>query len=446
MPPPDYRRTCFVVMPFGRKSVGLRRIWRTPFWYSRVADFDHIYATVFKPAIESVELPEGGRLVCRRADDDLFSGIVTDDVWRYLEYSRFVLADISGGYPNVFLELGVRFRARSAGTAVFRQSDATIPFDISSVRAFPYHYRPDDKVRTSRALVQSVIANSMKELREDSPIRVALGAQRGVTESEAPAEALLVSAEGDLLKNDLPSAIAKHNEALDRFEVGPLVRQRLAILLKDTGRFLDAVEELKQVTEMMPTNAAAFRELGIALNKVFSAASEPARVGLDSGERALRRAIALEQHDYDALASLGGLLARDNRLTEALHMYERASDESGGHPYPVLNEIRVGAKLRGLLELTPRQESRLSAAEQLRLIQSDARPPADAPWCYYDLGMIRLYRGKIAEFEKFVRLGDLSSTAAWQRTSFREALRFLLDVANITPDQRTSVERVCDLD
>jgi hypothetical protein len=47
MPPNDrYTKTCFVIMPFGRKKVGRTTV-----------DFDAIYADIFEPAIRAVPLP-----------------------------------------------------------------------------------------------------------------------------------------------------------------------------------------------------------------------------------------------------------------------------------------------------------------------------------------------------------------------------------------------------
>jgi hypothetical protein len=125
----DYTRICFVIMPFGKKSVGDRDV-----------DFDDIYERIFHPAISAVKLPEGGMLAPRRTDKDFFTGDIKQDMFEYLEYSRFALADISGLNFNVAYELGTRHRARESGTAIFRQSQSPLAFDISSIKAFPYEY------------------------------------------------------------------------------------------------------------------------------------------------------------------------------------------------------------------------------------------------------------------------------------------------------------------
>ena len=81
-------------------------------------------------------LPEGGMLQARRTDKDFFSGDIKYEMYRYLEYSRFALADISGLNFNVAYEIGARHRARATGTAIFRLTQFAPPFDINSIKAF----------------------------------------------------------------------------------------------------------------------------------------------------------------------------------------------------------------------------------------------------------------------------------------------------------------------
>jgi hypothetical protein len=79
----DFDRICFVLMPFGRKQVGQALI-----------DFDAVYDGIFEPAIKAARLPGGGTLEPRRTDRDKFAASFSQDMFEYLEYSRFALADI----------------------------------------------------------------------------------------------------------------------------------------------------------------------------------------------------------------------------------------------------------------------------------------------------------------------------------------------------------------
>src|SRR5262252_7977929 len=149
----DYTRICFVIMPFRKKKVGDQEV-----------DFDFIYNEVFVPAIEATSLPEetSSRLVPKRTDQDFFAGDISQEMFDYLEYSRFALADISGLNAIVFYELGVRQRSHEAGTAVFRQAGTPVPFDINTIKAFDYEYQPSENVPKSRELITKILTESLR--------------------------------------------------------------------------------------------------------------------------------------------------------------------------------------------------------------------------------------------------------------------------------------------
>jgi hypothetical protein len=142
----DYSKVCFVIMPFGTKKVGKARI-----------DFDAIYDQVFVPAIKRVCLDAGARLEPRRTDKDFFSGDINNEMHSYIAYSRFAIADISGLNPNVFYELGIRHQMHESGTAIFRQGEAPIPFDIRTIKIFSYDFGTPGKVKAARASIARVL-------------------------------------------------------------------------------------------------------------------------------------------------------------------------------------------------------------------------------------------------------------------------------------------------
>ena len=159
----DYENICFVVMPFGTRDVGGVQV-----------DFDHIYETVLKPAVDGARTPEGEVLQARRTDHDFFSGLITQDMFDYLEFSRLVLADITSLNANVFYELGIRHTLRESGTIIVRQPGVTLPFDIRMAKAFPYEYQPDESAEESRQLIRKVVAESLVEERLDSPVQATM--------------------------------------------------------------------------------------------------------------------------------------------------------------------------------------------------------------------------------------------------------------------------------
>ena len=428
----DFARSCFVIMPFGRKPVGDAEV-----------DFDLIYREVFEPAIRATPLaaPESGYLEPRRTDQDFFSGSIDLEMFRYLEYSRFALADISGLNANVLYELGVRHRADPAGTAIFRQAGTVIPFDIKAVKAFEYAYQPTDEVARSRVMVTRVLTESLRYNRPDSPVRIALDAQRARSERSDVGPGLdevLRAAENALRAGRPVDAIARYREAVRLAPGNTSTRMKLGLLLKDTGRLDEALAEFRDVAGRRPDYAEALREQGIVENRLYQDAGRPQ--GLPSGEEALRRAVQLSPQDYDGLASLGGILKRQAiRLDEAgrdegataiyqvaLGYYRKATLVSAGDAYPLLNELKIQGRLEGRMPLDAlRTKTFLRKAQASRRAQAEMTPPMDLPWSAFDLAEIALYLGDTDGWRSWLERGLENCNTSFQPRTFRQSLELL---------------------
>ncbi|MFL5807916.1 MAG: hypothetical protein ACJ749_00265, partial [Flavisolibacter sp.] len=213
----DYSKICFVVMPFDKKKVDRKLI-----------DFDKIYTGIFKPAIEAVDLPEGGKLKARRTDQDYYTANIDTEMYQYLAYSRFALVDITGLNANVFYELGIRHNSNQNGTAIFRQTDKPIPFDISHIKAFPYEYKPASEIEASKALITKVLTESLIYNRIDSPVQVALMEQK----SQGPQVDILLKEATNAMRNgDTNTAIDKYKKALQQGGDNPVLDHELGLLL-----------------------------------------------------------------------------------------------------------------------------------------------------------------------------------------------------------------------
>ena len=430
---PDYTKICFVVMPFGAKPIGSRRVpWLNLQW-SKKANFDRIYDDIFAPAIASTPLPEGGKLEPRRTDRDLFTSDITQDMFEYLEYSRMVLADISSPNENVFYELGVRHRSRGSGTAIFRQSGALIPFDINHIKAFPYEYKPVTKAAEARQQITKILTESLKQLRLDSPV---LGALRTQQTTKRPSDHLLHDGERALLAGDKATAISKWCAAVNAGSGTAIDRVRLGLLYKDRGEWQRAAVQFEEAVREIPDYAEAHRELGIAKNKRSHEDNGPVSLNAAAeelpGEDQLKQALRLNEEDFDAAASLGGLYKRAGRLQDAIHMYKTATQISNGHPYPLLNLLKLEAEHCGKLEISPEIRRMLESAERFRMPQAKMLPAYDAPWSHFDLAEIGLFLGASEEaILEFVDAGITASTALWQISCFHDSLQ-RLELAGIS--------------
>lgn len=432
----DYTKICFVVMPFGQKPVGKQKLLGL-ITGDRWVDFDRIYDKIFVPAIEATELPEGGYLGPRRADRDFFTGDIGQEMFEYIEYSRFLLGDISGLNANVFYELGVRHRAHQAGTAIFRQVDAPIPFDINHIRTFPYEYEPDANIIKSQTLITQVLTDSLKQNRLDSPVQIALRAQR---EHGPILDGLLRDAENAIRNRDLPRAIMKYREAVLADGNNSTLHHELGLLLKLQGNWHGALAEFQMATSLAPAYADAQREKGIAENKLFQQSSPS--YNLSIGEEALRHAIALNPEDFDAYASLGGIYKRQERFEEALVMYQRATELSRGHPYPLLNELKIQARINGSLTIDPPHRLLLERAERSRRAQVSNQPPYDPPWSFFDLSEIFLYLGETEQFLQFLDEGICECNDAWQVETHRDSLRLLVKGGLVLPGLEEGIRKL----
>jgi tetratricopeptide (TPR) repeat protein len=412
----EYRDICFVIMPFGKKEIFEAS------GSARSVNFDLIYNEIFAPAIADAMLPEGGHLEPHRTDKDFFSGDIGQEMFDYLEYSRVALTDITGLNPNVFYELGVRHRARQSGTLIFRQLDAKIPFDINQVKAFPYEYEPEEQARESKRVITTVLNESLLENRIDSPVQRALIVQR---EERSFIESDLRDAENAIRVQDWNKAISAYKKALAADPENNLLHQRLGLLLKDHGTWREALQQFNEAIATAPTYAEAYREKGIAENKIYHSAQH--REGASDGVNSLREAIRLNPDDYDALSSLGGALKRAGQIPEALEKYERAVEVSHGHSYPLLNALKLRAQLNHKLEINPKMRFLLERAERSLRAQVATDPPYDAPWSFFDLAEIRLYSGDKDGFLSFATKGVDHAARKSQVETFLKALQSLLD-------------------
>jgi len=413
-------------MPFGNKSVGDREV-----------NFDSIYRDIFEPAIATTPLPEGGSLIPKRTDQDFFTGHISVEMFRYIEYSRFALADISGLNANVFYELGARHRARESGTAIFRQVDAPIPFDINQIKAFPYEYEPIAKVAESKAFITRVLTESLQNNRIDSPIQAVLTIQQAAPQQ---VQELLREAEDAIRNLDHATASMKYSQISQLQPGNALVHFKLGLLLKVKGRWAEALSQFTTALQFQASYSEAWRERGIAENKLYWKQSPPAG---PTGQSSLERSIELNPQDFDALSSLGGILKREKKYRESSEMYRRATDVSNGHPYPLLNEIKLKTLVSEDFALDSARRFQLLRAEPSLRKQVNNDPPYNAPWSCFDLAEIRLYLGSPEDFLSFLDRGLLYCTHSWQPKTFRDSLGLLVEANIAIPGLE---EGLCHLD
>ena len=199
--------------------------------------------------------------------------------------------------------------------------------------------------------------------------------------------------------------------------------------------------DLRIVVDTIPECAAAWRDLGVAWN----------RLGLRARAlQCLRKAVDLDPYDFDAHSAYGGVLKKqaaaaarssERRYSEALQAYEHGKDISGGHPYPLLNWLRLRALRDRELVLDEGTVALLEGAVAERAAQASAG--VDLPWCHFDQVEALVYLGRSGEaltiLETFLRKGKEHATPHVLAV-LDETLEEMRDIAD--PDDRAFVALV----
>jgi hypothetical protein len=153
------KKTCFVVMGFGKK---------TDFQQQKTYDLDKSYRIIIKKAVEDAGLE------CIRADDVVHAGIIDKPMYELLLGADVVVADLSTSNANAIYELGVRHALRPHTTIVIAEKNFKFPFDIGHLLIRPYTHLGDGIDAEDAEAAREGLKNAIRELTEkketDSPV------------------------------------------------------------------------------------------------------------------------------------------------------------------------------------------------------------------------------------------------------------------------------------
>jgi tetratricopeptide (TPR) repeat protein len=148
---------CFILMPFGKKPAG----------GGLTVDFDAVYESLIKPAVEAAGLEP------LRADEEIAGGIIHKPMFERLVLCEYAVADLTTANANVFYELGLRHAVRPWATQLlFAEGLGQLPFDVAMLRALPYKLgsdgKPVDVAASCTALTKRL--QEAKHANTDSPV------------------------------------------------------------------------------------------------------------------------------------------------------------------------------------------------------------------------------------------------------------------------------------
>lgn len=134
---------CFVLMPFGIKTDSL----------GRQVDFNHIYDSLIKKAIEKCDLEP------IRADEELLGGTIHKPMYERLVLCDYAIADLTSLNANVFYELGLRHAIKAHTTIPIFAFDADLPFDLKMQRTLPYKLDKNGKLEDIEATMEMLVSH-----------------------------------------------------------------------------------------------------------------------------------------------------------------------------------------------------------------------------------------------------------------------------------------------
>lgn len=222
----DQPRRCFVVGPIGDPHAAHGSPEREA--------YEHhlgIFEQVIAPACEKYGIS------AVRADGIAHAGDINEQICRHVVESDLVVADVSGGNPNVMYELGLR---HITGKPTIHIGEAgQLPFDIASIRTIRYQ-RTRSHLAGARKEIESALEAGLRDGFELlTPARVLRGLQTG----DGPASASEVGNGGKGEDEDSPGL-------LDDFAV---IEDGLAEMDADMEAITKTIETIGALTEQSGT-------------------------------------------------------------------------------------------------------------------------------------------------------------------------------------------------
>ncbi|MFF5313073.1 hypothetical protein [Streptomyces massasporeus] len=311
-------RKCFVVGPIGDPHAAHGSPEREA--------YEHhlgIFEQVIAPACEKYGISTV------RADSIAHAGDINEQICRHVVEFDLVVADVSGGNPNVMYELGLR---HITGKPTIHIGEAgQLPFDIASIRTIRYQ-RTRSHLAGARKEIESALEAGLRDGFELlTPARVLRGLQTG----DGPASASEGGDGGNVEDEDSPGLLddfAVIEDGLDEMaadmEAITKTVETIAALTEQSGtEMLDLTqanapasarlaavaryaETISAPASELNTVAAAFAERMATLDSGVRAAlgliemTPPDERG-EGGEEFLEQLMSLDESAQEGLAQIG---------------------------------------------------------------------------------------------------------------------------------------------
>jgi 3',5'-cyclic AMP phosphodiesterase CpdA/tetratricopeptide (TPR) repeat protein len=311
-------REIFVVMPFGKRSLGGTR--RAP----RTIDFDRVYRDLIRAAGL-----DAGWLV-ERIDELSSPGVISEQYLQRLFDAPIVIADVTMPNANVFYELGIRHAISTGVTLMTALEGTQLPFDISHLRVLFYRLERLDQARRD-------LTNAIGSHVEDSanPVRSFLERLGTTTSPKHDSAAFAQDLSGRIQRaKTVEQLLGVWSWAKNQSPLPPLALIPLAERLSEYGEWSTSSDVLRIAVSLRPEDFELHRTLGWHLR----------HLGPDREAEALKEfkiALELNPNDPETLGMIGGLYKRQRDFESAAEYYRAGTLVAPRSRYMQVNQAAM---------------------------------------------------------------------------------------------------------
>lgn len=149
------KKDCFIICPIGEENSETR------------IRADKVYKDLIEPVVASY----GYKAI--RADMMPKPGIITTHIINAIVESPLVIADLTGGNPNVFYELALRHASQKPYIQLIEQGEK-IPFDVNGIRTININANDTESINKAKKELSNQTSEIEKGHKVESPVSVAL--------------------------------------------------------------------------------------------------------------------------------------------------------------------------------------------------------------------------------------------------------------------------------
>jgi hypothetical protein len=435
------KKTCFVVMGFGKK---------TDFESGRTLDLDKTYRNIIKPTVEECGL------ACVRADEIRHSGVIDVPMYSQLLEADLVIADLSTNNGNAMYELGVRHALKPYTTIVIAESKLKYPFDVSHTAVRAYQHLGEgiefDEVMRFRALLKDAVTTILARPAIDSPVYTYLPtltppalAQAGGGPPARSGDLTGVLAVRPVDGPPLGTVLEEANAAIDNGDFATAKALLTAVWASRPGEgpwtanddYLVQRIALATYKSRQPSVGAALAEAQAWLERLNpNTSNDTETLGLWGAVRKRRWDLTQDRTHLDAAVRAYGrgfYLRNDyyNGINLAFLLNVRASVSA---PAEAIADFVEAGRIRAeVIQICQRLLSRADTSSG-----QPGRPMGDTEaryWVLATLAEATLGRGDVAESQQHVASANALTVPGWMKDSTAEQLGKLQQLLAFSPLQ-----------